>query len=205
MRLLLHLAEQARLRQHIDACFAPTKGVPVHVLSAALYERFSSRSEADFPDELLSVMRHQFGASGEASRILTMETTSMTKKKRDQPTINTIRTPRTDTVEQATSGDLGTPMALAPLGKPSVTLDDIRRFRQLDSKAPDHPEYRWGSGGGTTTGPLGLLIVSGSAACLILQAHEVLTLRGIRSRAVSMPSWDSASRHRITKICCRPV
>ena len=29
------------------------------------------------------------------------------------------------------------------LGQPSVTLDDIRHFRQLDSKAPGHPEYRW--------------------------------------------------------------
>jgi transketolase len=41
------------------------------------------------------------------------------------------------------------------LGKPSVTLDDIRRFRQLDSKAPGHPEYHWVSGVETTTGPLG--------------------------------------------------
>ena len=41
------------------------------------------------------------------------------------------------------------------LGQPSVTLDDIRRFRQLDSKAPGHPEYRWVSGVETTTGPLG--------------------------------------------------
>src|SRR6202008_938134 len=41
------------------------------------------------------------------------------------------------------------------LGQPSVTLDDIRRFRQLDSKAPGHPEYHWVSGVGTTTGPLG--------------------------------------------------
>src|SRR6516162_8142462 len=41
------------------------------------------------------------------------------------------------------------------LGRPSVTLDDIRRFRQLDSKAPGHPEYRWVSGVETTTGPLG--------------------------------------------------
>jgi transketolase len=41
------------------------------------------------------------------------------------------------------------------LGAPSVTLDDIRRFRQLDSKAPGHPEYRWVSGVETTTGPLG--------------------------------------------------
>jgi transketolase len=41
------------------------------------------------------------------------------------------------------------------LGHPSVTLDDIRRFRQLDCKAPGHPEYHWVSGVETTTGPLG--------------------------------------------------
>jgi transketolase len=41
------------------------------------------------------------------------------------------------------------------LGAPSVTLDDIRRFRQLDSKAPGHPEYHWVSGVESTTGPLG--------------------------------------------------
>jgi transketolase len=41
------------------------------------------------------------------------------------------------------------------LGAPSVTLDDIRRFRQLDSKAPGHPEYHWVSGVECTTGPLG--------------------------------------------------
>ena len=40
-------------------------------------------------------------------------------------------------------------------GHPSVTLDDIRRFRQLDSKAPGHPEYHWTSGVEATTGPLG--------------------------------------------------
>jgi transketolase len=41
------------------------------------------------------------------------------------------------------------------LGELSVTLDDIKRFRQLDSKCPGHPEYRWTSGVETTTGPLG--------------------------------------------------
>ena len=41
------------------------------------------------------------------------------------------------------------------LGHVSVDLDDIRRFRQLDSKCPGHPEYRWTSGIETTTGPLG--------------------------------------------------
>ena len=41
------------------------------------------------------------------------------------------------------------------LGRPAVSLDDLRTFRQLDSKAPGHPEYRWTSGVETTTGPLG--------------------------------------------------
>jgi transketolase len=41
------------------------------------------------------------------------------------------------------------------LGQPSVTLDDIRHFRQIDSKTPGHPEYHWVSGVETTTGPLG--------------------------------------------------
>jgi transketolase len=41
------------------------------------------------------------------------------------------------------------------LGTPSVSLDDIKHFRQLDSKCPGHPEYRWTSGIETTTGPLG--------------------------------------------------
>jgi len=41
------------------------------------------------------------------------------------------------------------------LGELSVKLDDIKKFRQLDSKCPGHPEYRWTSGIETTTGPLG--------------------------------------------------
>jgi transketolase len=41
------------------------------------------------------------------------------------------------------------------LGKPSVSLEDIRRFRQLGSKAAGHPEYHWTSGVESTTGPLG--------------------------------------------------
>jgi len=41
------------------------------------------------------------------------------------------------------------------VGQPAVTLDDIRRFRQLDSKATGHPEYHWTSGVEATTGPLG--------------------------------------------------
>jgi len=41
------------------------------------------------------------------------------------------------------------------VGDFAVTLDDIKRFRQLDSRTPGHPEYRWTAGVETTTGPLG--------------------------------------------------
>jgi 6-phosphogluconate dehydrogenase len=46
---------------------AVDEGVPAHVLSAALYERFSSRGEADFADKLLSAMRYEFGGHLEKS------------------------------------------------------------------------------------------------------------------------------------------
>ena len=41
------------------------------------------------------------------------------------------------------------------LGELSVKLEDLINFRQLDSRCPGHPEYRWTSGIETTTGPLG--------------------------------------------------
>src|SRR5438128_2448107 len=43
------------------------EAVPAHVLTAALYERFSSRGEADFADKLLSAMRYEFGGHLEQS------------------------------------------------------------------------------------------------------------------------------------------
>lgn len=42
-----------------------------------------------------------------------------------------------------------------PTDQPAVSLDDLRRFRQLDSRCPGHPEYGHTSGVETTTGPLG--------------------------------------------------
>src|SRR5499425_715813 len=41
------------------------------------------------------------------------------------------------------------------LGRPSVTLEDLKSFRQFGSRCAGHPEYRWTSGVETTTGPLG--------------------------------------------------
>jgi transketolase len=41
------------------------------------------------------------------------------------------------------------------LGELSVPLDALKAFRQLNSRCPGHPEYRWTSGVETTTGPLG--------------------------------------------------
>jgi transketolase len=40
-------------------------------------------------------------------------------------------------------------------GEPAVSLDDIKHFRELDSKCPGHPEYHVTTGVETTTGPLG--------------------------------------------------
>jgi transketolase len=53
------------------------------------------------------------------------------------------------------SGVRGVNPAYERMGEPAVTLDDIKRFRQMDSKCPGHPEYRWTSGVEATTGPLG--------------------------------------------------
>jgi 6-phosphogluconate dehydrogenase len=44
---------------------AVEEGVPAGVLTTALYERFSSRGEADFADRLLSAMRYEFGGHAE--------------------------------------------------------------------------------------------------------------------------------------------
>jgi 6-phosphogluconate dehydrogenase len=53
------------------AIAAIEEGVPAHVLSAALYERFSSRGEADFADRVLSAMRYGFGGHLEKAAVKT--------------------------------------------------------------------------------------------------------------------------------------
>ena len=77
------------------------------------------------------------------------------------------------------------------LGELSVTLDDIKRFRQLDSRCPGHPEYRWTSGVETTTGPLGQgvatsvgMAIAGEVAGRLLQPPRLpdVRLRHLRPR-----------------------
>jgi len=53
------------------------------------------------------------------------------------------------------SGVRGTNPESESTGEYAVTLDDIKKFRQLDSRTPGHPEYRITAGVETTTGPLG--------------------------------------------------
>jgi transketolase len=53
------------------------------------------------------------------------------------------------------AGVRGTNPEYESTGEYAVTLDDIKKFRQLDSKTPGHPEYRMTAGVETTTGPLG--------------------------------------------------
>lgn len=67
------------------------------------------------------------------------------------------------------------------VGQPSVSLDDIRRFRQLDSKAPGHPEYHWVSGVETTSGPLGQGVATSVGMAI---ARKWLANR------YNQPGWD---------------
>jgi 6-phosphogluconate dehydrogenase len=60
-----HVSDSGEGRWTIKA--AIDEAVPVPVLSAALYQRFSSRGEADFQDKLLSAMRYEFGGHLEKS------------------------------------------------------------------------------------------------------------------------------------------
>jgi len=60
------------------------------------------------------------------------------------------------------------------LDTPSLTLDDLKKFRQIDSKTPGHPEYHMTSGVETTTGPLGQGVATsvGMASAGLWLAHH---------------------------------
>jgi len=82
------------------------------------------------------------------------------------------------------------------LGQPSVTLEDIRHFRQLDSRCPGHPEYRWTSGVETTTGPLGQGVATSVGMAL---AGRWLAAQFIRPDPPTPGRWlldlQAANRH----------
>ena len=71
------------------------------------------------------------------------------------------------------------------LGEPSVTLDAIKRFRQLDSPCAGHPEYRWTTGVETTTGPLGQGVAT-SVGMAIAQRWLAAHLQPARLRSVRL-------------------
>ena len=60
------------------------------------------------------------------------------------------------------------------LDAPSLTLDDLKKFRQIDSKTPGHPEYHMTAGIETTTGPLGQGVATsvGMASAGLWLAHH---------------------------------
>ena len=82
------------------------------------------------------------------------------------------------------------------LGEVSVTLDDIRNFRQLDSKCPGHPEYRWTSGIETTTGPLGQGVATSVGMALAAQVDggpfQPARLRDVRLRRLRASAATAA-------------
>jgi transketolase len=77
------------------------------------------------------------------------------------------------------------------LGELAVTLDDIKRFRQLDSKCPGHPEYHLTSGVETTTGPLGQ--GCGTSVGMAIAARWL----ALRFNRLNFPMFD----YRIYTVC----
>jgi transketolase len=103
------------------------------------------------------------------------------------------------------------------LGEPAVSLDDLKRFRQLGSKCPGHPEYRWTSGVETTSGPLGQGVATSVGMAIAsrwlaarynrdglmlfdfdvyAQAGDGCMMEGVASEAASL-----AAHHRLSNLC----
>ena len=102
-------------------------------------------------------------------------------------------------------------------GKPAVSLDDIRAFRQLDSKTPGHPEYGVTTGVEVTTGPLGqgcgnsvgMAIAARSLAArfnrqdAVLFDHDVYVLcsDGDMMEGVSGEAASLAGHQKLSNLC----
>lgn len=103
------------------------------------------------------------------------------------------------------------------LGEVSVTLDDIKKFRQLGSKCPGHPEYRLTSGVETTTGPLGQGVATSVGMAMArwwLAAHfnkpgfeifdfnvYVLCGDGDMMEGISSEAASLAAHHKLSNLC----
>ncbi len=102
-------------------------------------------------------------------------------------------------------------------GEASVSLDDIKSFRQLDSRCPGHPEYRWTSGIETTTGPLGQGIATSvgmaiaskwQAATFNREGHEMFDYRvyalagdGCMMEGISHEAASIAGHLKLNNLC----
>ena len=103
------------------------------------------------------------------------------------------------------------------LDEPAVPLDEIKRFRQLGSKCPGHPEYRLTSGVETTTGPLGQGVTNSVGMAMArwwLAAHfnrpgfdlfdynvYALCGDGDMMEGVSGEAASLAAHHRLSNLC----
>ena len=103
------------------------------------------------------------------------------------------------------------------LDEPAVPLDEIKRFRQLGSKCPGHPEYRLTSGVETTTGPLGQGVTNRVGMAMArwwLAAHfnrpgfdlfdynvYALCGDGDMMEGVSGEAASLAAHHRLSNLC----
>ena len=103
------------------------------------------------------------------------------------------------------------------LGRPSVAMEDLRTFRQLGSRCPGHPEYRWTSGVETTTGPLGQGVATSVGMALAgqwLAAHynrpgypmfdfDVYALAGdgCMMEGISSEAASFAGHQRLSNLC----
>jgi transketolase len=84
--------------------------------------------------------------------------------------------------------------AYETVGEPTVSLSDLERFRQLGSRCPGHPEYRWTSGVETTTGPLGQGVATSVGMAIAAQwqaAHS--TGRGTSCSATTCTRWPATA------------
>ena len=77
-------------------------------------------------------------------------------------------------------------------GYKDMTIDEIKRFRQVDSKTAGHPEYRHADGIETTTGPLGQGLAKSVGMAL---AERIMNASSATRWSITIPmcSWATAA------------